>query len=507
MKKIQAPFIFALMVVAFLAGIVITSLGEHSRGLKPAYEASVFGTARTPVNARDLEQSLILVAERVNPMVVQIHSERVIRPNNDHPFGRGPWNDDLRRPNQDGSLRTGALGSGVVVRPDGYILTNNHVIEGADNLEVKFFDGSYYDAEVIGADPASDLAIIHINATDLPAIAFGDMSAVRVGQWVLAFGSPLAEELGNSVTSGIVSALGRTSAGLTNLNIFAAFIQTDAAINPGNSGGPLVDLDGRLIGLNSAIFSRSGGYQGIGFAIPVDVARNVSDQLVANGRVTRGYLGVLFSPVSSSLARALDVPRGAAQVSRIEPGTPAGQAGLGEGDIIIAVNGHDLHDANQLRTIVGNLRPGDAVDLTYVRDGAKSHLAVTLGTRPDSLNAPREAPNLDEPRPAGMDALGLQFQDLSTVTREQIGLDGSVSGVLISGISEGSPAFRDAGLRRLDIITAVDAKKMTGMKAFAKAYEALEPGTTFIVRVVRPARTPNGATSLTTFITALTKPE
>jgi len=505
MKRIPASIFAIFLIATFIGGSAVTSPGPSTLSMAPPTRASFWYSAPVRSGARDLETLLIAVAESVNPMVVQILSEKVVRRGTTSGPDAMPREEYFRHPRQDGTLRTRALGSGVVVRSDGYVLTNNHVIDGADELEVKLFDGSFYRASVVGADPASDLAIIRIGAENLPAIAFGDIERVRIGQWVLAFGSPLSEDLGNSVTSGIVSALGRTSAGLTDLNVFAAFIQTDAAINPGNSGGPLVDLDGRLIGLNSAIFSRSGGYQGIGFAIPVDVVENVATQLIETGHVTRGYLGILFSPVSPALARALDVPRGAAQVSRIEPDTPAADAGIYEGDVIVAVNGIELHDANQLRTIIGNLKPDDQVDLSYVRNGVRHHVAIALGTRPSNLTLhprPRHEPDAS---PAGMEALGLNLRDLTPIERGHIGLSDAVSGVLIGNIDPGSTAYRDAGLRRFDVISAIDGHPVDGTETFSQVYRKMETGTTFIVRVERPARNPDGTTSTTTFLTALTK--
>ena len=508
---------FVLVTAAFLAGILFTSAGLH---LLPSGDALTETTHAAPLGhatdapvrlgseAVDLQEAFIRVAETINPTVVQIHSEKVIKERMGNPFEGTPWENFFNAPggDQNREFRSQALGSGVLFREDGYIITNNHVIDGADALEVKLYDGEFYDAEVVGTDPASDLAIIKIDAKGLPAITFGEIEDVRVGQWVLAFGSPLSEDLGNTVTAGIVSAMGRTSANLSQLNSFAAFIQTDAAINPGNSGGPLVNLEGRLIGINSAILSRSGGYQGIGFAIPVDVVENVTNQLIEHGSVRRGYLGVLFGRVSPALAEAWDVPRGAALVSEVQPGTPAEEAGLKEGDVIVAVDGQELQDNFQLLTIIGNKRPGDTVTLTYVRDGERHTTTVTLGTRPDDLTAEREGPR-DEgegrKNTSLKEELGFEIRNLTPATVERLGLEEDVRGVLVTNIDEGSDAFREAELRQYDIITEIDRKPVRNVAEFQDIYDAIEPGKTFIVRV---ARVTQGGT-VNTFLTALTKPE
>ena len=503
--------LFTLLAVAFVAGALFITLGAGvlhlDQRVTPGSYAAM--TQEVPADAhpalvvddatRTLEEAFEQVAAAINPMVVQIHSERVVQRQ------RNPFEDFFRRPgDQDQSFRSQALGSGVIIRPDGYIITNNHVIADAEELEVKLFDGAVVDAEVIGTDPASDLAIIKIDRQDLPHIAFGKVDQIRVGQWVMAFGSPLAEELSNTVTAGIVSALGRTSTNLGQLNQFAAFIQTDAAINPGNSGGPLVNLHGELIGLNSAIYSQSGGYQGIGFAIPVDVVENVTTQLIESGHVQRGYLGVFFGPVSRSLAEAMNVPRGAAQVSRVEPGTPAEKAGFREGDIIVAVNGEDLRDELQLRTIIGNKQPGDTVTLTVVRDDGRRHdLTVTLGIRPDDLTADAVPSNEAPGAPRSLDALGLTVRDLTPALLDRLNLsDLNLSGVMIDDIEQDSDAYREADLRQYDIITEVDRKPVRNRADFMAIYDAIPSGKSFIVRVVRVFQ--NGQTN--TFFTALTKP-
>jgi serine protease Do len=325
-----------------------------------------------------------------------------------------------------------------------------------------------------------------------------------VGQWVLAFGSPFSLELSNTVTAGIVSAIGRTSQNLSTLNQFAAFIQTDAAINPGNSGGPLVNLRGELIGINTAIYTRSRGYQGIGFAIPVSVVENVASQLIDTGTVERGYLGVYFARVPPSLAEVRDVPTGSAQITQVEPGTPAEEAGLQAGDIITRVDGQRLSDFNQLRTIIGNKQPGDPVELTLVRESDELTVEVTLGMRPSDEELAGAPQRPDGPDQESMEALGLDLRNLTPELRERLPFEGAdaLEGVLIADVDPGSDAYRDAELREGNIITEVDKRPVASVADFMAIYEDVPPGETFLVRVLRIT-----GDQAQPFFTALTKPE
>ncbi len=511
--------IAVFVVVAFLSGILFTTVGANlfNLGEKVATESVAADTADktviAPVNpgARlELEEAFIAVAEAISPSVVQIRSEQVIEQRQtDNPFEGTPLEDFFNMPDQGPQFRSG-LGSGVITRSDGYIITNFHVIAQANELEVRLADGRFFDAKVIGTDPASDLAVIKVETDGLPAVSFGVFDEVRVGQWVLAFGSPFSEDLDNTVTAGIVSALGRTSASLTRLNAFSAFIQTDAAINPGNSGGPLVDLRGQLIGLNSAIYSsNSGGSQGIGFAIPVNVVENVTTQLIETGSVQRGFLGVIFDRVPETLAEALDVPRGAAQVSQVLPESAAEAAGLQEGDIITKVDGNELRDSNQLRTIIANLAPGDEIHLDIMRDRALLNVTVMLGER-DIETAENNQPDRDDAdEDSSMEDLGLSLSDPTPASLRRLGLAEveSVAGVLITAVDPNSPAARDAELQRADIITEIDRQQVDNLDDFERAYRRIEKGETFLIRVLRlqPGTDPNNPT-LRPFLTALTKP-
>jgi len=512
-KKISVA---AIVVVAFVAGIMFTTAGANLFGSSQSVPAASQASTTTfegttalsnpaPAAVADFETAFTQVAEAVNPTVVQIRAQRIVERDMRSPFEGTPFEDFFRRgPGGDGEpeARQG-LGSGVIIRSDGYIITNNHVVDGADEVSVLLQGNQQYDAEVVGTDEFSDLAVIRIEESGLPSVSFGTNDSVRAGQWVLAFGSPLSADLENTVTAGIVSAVGRVSDATTQINAASELIQTDAAINPGNSGGPLMNLQGELIGINSAIYSRSGGYQGIGFAIPVDVVRNVTSQLIDQGEVQRGYLGVRFDGVSETLADALDVPRGAAQITRVESDTPAEEAGLEQGDIIVAVEGRELNNFNQLRTIVSNKRPGETVDMRVVdQNGNERSVSVTLTTRDDLI---AQGPSNDggSEEEDSMESLGLTLQTVTPNMLRQLGIENAeqYQGLMIADINRTSEAFQDAGLRPRDIIVEVARERVRDREAFMAVYGDIPSGENFLVRVVRMQ-----GQEPTSFVTALTKP-
>ncbi|MFT5144610.1 MAG: serine protease Do [Rhodothermales bacterium] len=523
MKAFGRISVAVLLVGAFAAGILSATVGANwldagervgtsttagplAASSTPSHVADAAGPI-TPPSIADFEASFIAIAESVNPSVVQIRSSRVVE--RQSPFDGTPFQEFFnQRPNgedgQNEQLRSEALGSGAIISKDGYIITNHHVVNGADDLEVQLFNGDFYDAKIVGSDPESDLAVIRIEADDLDYLRFGNVDEIHVGQWVMAFGSPLSEDLGNTVTSGIVSALGRTSGNLSNLNLFASFIQTDAAINPGNSGGPLVDLRGKVIGINSAIYSRSGGSQGIGFAIPVDVVESVSSQLIESGEVERGALGLNFLPISRSLAEVLDVSRGAAQVTGVMDGSPAEKAGLKIGDVVTGVNGIRLRDPNELRTTVGNLPPGAKVKLDITRDDQQSTVTVELGRRSDIVaNATGQQGNT---APEGgvadpVDDLGVSIRTLTPAAASRSGFEPTQKGVVLSRVEQNSLAYREGELRDGDLITQANRKDVASEEDFRKIYADIQSGDSFIVRVLRVQND-----QITTFFTALSKP-
>jgi serine protease Do len=502
----------AVAVIMFAAGMLVVSAGGSWFGLEKQTSAESFASPEPssvpPSSALEFEEAFLQVAEKVNPAVVQISSsKRVRQPAN--PFRWNPWFEEFfGRPQDEGpgespegeeryQLQQG-LGSGAIVRPDGYIVTNRHVIDEADDLEVRLFDGREYEARVVGSDQLSDLAVIKIEIDEpLPFIDSGAGSDVRVGQWVLAFGSPLSTNLSNTVTAGIVSAIGRFSQG----NRIEDFIQTDAAINPGNSGGPLVNLNGQLVGINTAIYTQTGGYQGIGLAIPIRTVESVIEQLIDSGRVRRGYLGIRFSPISESLSKALDVPRGSAQVAGVEEDGAAAEAGIEEGDVIVAIDGKDLVNANELLAIVATAAPGDELELEIVREDSRRTFKVELGERPDDLAASESLEGESE-RGEGLESIENELGfEMATIDRDlalRFGLDESLRGVLLTNVEQSSEAFQDADIRSRDVIVEADRKPVESVADFVDIYTEIEPGDTFLVRVNRGEAT---------FLTALTKPE
>jgi serine protease DegQ len=319
-------------------------------------------------------------AKRAVPAVVHIYTSQEIKTPR-HPFLDDPFFRHFFGDRGDAQVqRRSGLGSGVIVSGDGYILTNNHVIEGADEIEVALNDGRKFSAKVVGADPESDLAVLRINAdANLPTITFGSSSNLRVGDVVLAVGNPFG--VGQTVTSGIVSALGRSHLGI---NTFENFIQTDAPINPGNSGGALIDSNGNLVGINTAIYSQSGSSIGIGFAIPVSLAKNVLEQIVKAGSVTRGWIGVEVQEMTPELAESFDLRDNAhgALIAGVMRGSPADRAGIRPGDILLAVAGKPVSDAQVMLQLIAAQTPGQAVNLRLRRDGKDIELKVTVGKRP-----------------------------------------------------------------------------------------------------------------------------
>jgi serine protease Do len=345
-----------------------------------------------------------------------------------------------------------SLGSGFVVSSDGYILTNHHVVADADEIQVRFSDRRFYDAKIIGSDKASDVALIKIDATDLPTVEIGKSKSLAVGEWVLAIGSPFGFD--HTVTAGIVSAKGRS---LPSEN-YVPFIQTDVAINPGNSGGPLFNLDGEVVGVNSQIYSRTGGFMGLSFAIPIELAMNVADQLRESGRVSRGYLGVLIQDVDRDLAESFGMtqPHGAL-ISRVMPDSPAADAGLEVGDVIIAFNGQRLLNSSQLPPLVGTTRIESDAQLTVLRNGKEISLPITVGRLPDDDEIAAETSRPAEPDEIAQ--LGLSVIDIAADVRAELGIEGE-GGALVGRVEAG-PA-KEAGIRQGDIVMMFDRIDVKG---------------------------------------------
>ena len=390
--------------------------------------------------------SLAPMLEKITPAVVNIATTGTVKvrgnPLLDDPFFRRFF--DI--PDMPQERQTQSLGSGVIVDADkGYILTNNHVIEHADQIRVTLRDGNTHDAELIGTDPDSDVAVIKIDADNLTAAPLGKSRQLRVGDFVVAIGNPFG--LGQTVTSGIVSALDRSGLGIQG---YEDFIQTDASINPGNSGGALVNLNGELIGINNAIFSRSGGNIGIGFAIPIDMAREVMAQLVEYGEVRRGRLGVQAQNLTPQLAEAFGLERGrGAVITQVDVGSPAAKAGLKSGDMIVEVDGETVRNA------IGLLRIGSEVKLKVLREGKPKTVKVTIEESVSSRSQGGEKLHAH--------LTGAQFGDIP----EGHPLHGRVEGVLVSGVKQGSPAW-SAGLRPGDVIVSINRKQVKNVDQMRK---------------------------------------
>lgn len=352
----------------------------------------------------------------------------------------------------EGDRESRSLGSGFVVSSDGYILTNHHVVADGDEIQVRFSDRRFYDAKVIGSDKGSDVALIKIEATDLPTVKIGKSSDLKVGEWVLAIGSPFGFD--HTVTAGIVSAKGRS---LPSEN-YVPFIQTDVAINPGNSGGPLFNLDGDVIGINSQIYSRTGGFMGLSFAIPIELAMNVADQLKNTGHVSRGYLGVLIQDVDRNLAESFGMaqPHGAL-ISRIMPDSPADNAGLKVGDVILAFNGQRLLNSSQLPPLVGTSRIDGEATVRVLRNGKEKDIPIKIGSLPEEDEEVAQSPA--KPEPDEIEQLGLSVIDIDRKVRKELGLE-SEGGALVSKVAPG--AAQDAGIRRGDIVLMFDGVDVKG---------------------------------------------
>ena len=356
------------------------------------------------------------------------------------------------------------IGSGVIISPDGYILTNNHVIGGARDIKVTLHDRRVLTGHVVGADKLTDLAVVKVNAGDLPAIAWGDSTRLQQGQTVLAFGSPFGS-LRFSVTRGIVSAVNRAAPYRDDARKPGAYIQTDAAINPGNSGGPLVDAHGQLVGINCSIITNSGQFAGAGFAIPSQLAKAISMQLIAHGKVEHGYLGIAMNDVSPENAHFFGLKDASgAIVAQVTPGSPAAQAGLVQGDVITGLNGQTMVDSGALQVAVSELSPGTSVTLSLMRNGQPTTAHLTVGEF--NKNAQQMASNEGGDGAANSGTLGLAVGDLTEGAREQLQVPEDVHGAVIQNVRPASPA-EDAGLQPGDLILQVNRKPVASASQFA----------------------------------------
>ncbi len=411
------------------------------------------------------------VAKKVSPAVVFIRVEKEVEARGSaNPFN-SPFGDEFFRrffgqppqqhpeaPRRHPKQRSMGQGSGFIISPDGYIMTNNHVVGDADQVTVTLLDGREYKADIVGTDPPTDVAIIKIDESDLPFLRFSDSDKLEVGDWVLAFGNPFG--LSHTLTAGIVSAKGRSGMGL---NEYENFIQTDAAINPGNSGGPLVDLDGRVVGMNTAIFSRSGGYMGIGFAIPINMAQRIRTQLVENGNVTRGRLGVYIQDMTPDLAESFDLEKGEGiLIAQVIEDSPAEDAGLKQGDLILELNGKKVGKVADFRNRISFTAPGTKVKLLIKRNNKTRTITAKIGKLETDVDG--------RPTATGkLSKLGLSLQELNPDLAEKFDYQGQ-TGVLVTDVDPGSAAER-AGIKRGDLIQEVNRTPVKTPTEVRKAIE------------------------------------
>ncbi len=458
---------------AILLLLGVNVMTENTSVSVPDYDTEVTSAEnRSVASLLDLNNAIVDIAEKTNPAVVMITTEKVQeRRVMQNPFSQFFGNPYGQRDPETREYTQRGLGSGVIVSEEGYILTNNHVIENVDEIKVQLFNGDEVEAELVGADPATDIAVVKIDVDNLPTAKIGNSEGLKVGSFVLAIGSPLSQNLAHTVSFGIVSAKGR-SIGLIGQGAgYEDFIQTDAAINPGNSGGALIDMNGELVGINSAIASRSGGNDGIGFAIPINLAKRIMDDLIDDGEVSRGYLGLYFGgEVDRTMARALglDDARGII-VARVEEDGPSDKAGLREQDVIVAINGEQITSWEMFRSKVASMKPDEKVDLDIIRDGEEQTLEVTLGEREEEIASavtPEKSETMEE-------KLGFNVTDLDDRIRQQLELESSVDGIVVERIKESSNAY-ERGLRRGDVITSVKNQKVETVSDFFDELEEIE---------------------------------
>lgn len=446
----------------------------------PDYNTDVTSAEnRSVATLKDLNNSIVDIAEKTNPAVVTITTQKTQEVQVMDPFAmfRSPFGQRQQGPQTREYTQRG-LGSGVIVSDEGYVLTNNHVIANTDEIKVRLFNGDEVSAELVGTDPMTDVAVIKIEADNLPTVKIGNSDDLKVGSFVLAIGSPLSENLAHTVSFGIVSARGRS---LNDLTAYGDYIQTDAAINPGNSGGAMIDMNGELVGINSAIASRSGGNDGIGFAIPVNLAKRIMDDIIENGAVSRGYLGIQTAgEMDKTMAEAmgLDISRGII-VGEVLDGEPADKAGLKEEDIIVSVNGSEIRNWDAFRTKIASMKPGDEVDLGIIRDGQELSIVVTLGERSEE-----EIASVTVKDEKLTEKLGFTVTKLDSEVKRKLEITEDIKGVVVNSIRESSNAF-ERGLQKGDVITSVKRKKVqTPDEFYDEVQESIKKGDKAILLTV-----------------------
>jgi len=473
----------ALIFTGMIAGAVLTSRLE----VTPNANSSKIAEAGISSDPSPLwGKTFVGITKKVLPSVVTIYSNKKVKAMNPN-YRRFPDQFDeyydfpfrfffQPKPNQENEdfVQSG-LGSGVIVSSDGYILTNNHVVADVDLIQIQLQDGKKYKAEIVGKDEKSDLAVLKIDANDLPAASLGNSDTLEVGELVLAMGSPLG--FSQTVTMGIVSATDRYELVLPN-QPYADFIQTDAAINPGNSGGALVNTKGEVVGINTAIASRDGYYQGYGFAIPSNMAKLIMESLIKTGKVVRGFIGIGIQNIDDTLSKALNLKSASGVlINQVYEDMPGEKAGLKPNDIIIELNGDKIENVNALQRKVFSTPPGEKIRLTIIRDDREKNINVVLTELENETDDSKESDTVNK-------TLGLEVTELTERIARELGLNEDDKGVVISKVESLSPAY-NAGLRRGDLIIDINRKKITSIKDYAKATKDLEKGDILLVRYKR----------------------
>ncbi|MGD9347861.1 MAG: Do family serine endopeptidase [Candidatus Aminicenantes bacterium] len=476
--------------ISFFLGMVIAGMifiyspeKNYPDSLAEAQQAPVLSSnlyASPSVQAKE-DLDFVTIAEKAAPACVSVIAERVETRSvrgffDDSPFDF--WDrfffGEPRGRDREQEFRSTSQGTGFFISQDGYIVTNNHIVESAIKVDIISLSGEDYEAEIVGTDPRTDLALLKVKGKNLPYLELGDSSKLKVGEWVLAVGNPLG--LSHTVTAGIVSAKGRQLVGGGGVPDYQDFIQTDASINRGNSGGPLINMQGVVVGINSMIISPSGGNIGIGLSIPTSLAKGVIEQLKEKGRVVRGYLGVTIYPVTEDYVKLLKLKsKKGAVVNTVEPGTPAEKAGLKPYDVIIALNGAPIQDNTDVRFKIADIEPGTEVELTIIRDGKEEKLKVKiteLDTEPETSQ--KVSPEKD---------IGITVQEMTERIARRYGFK-TEEGLIITEVKQYSEADR-RGLEKYDIIIEVNRKPVRRVNDLEKAIKNTDPGEPIMLRIVR----------------------
>jgi serine protease Do len=478
MQNIKPPSLLLKLIAFFLLGLMISAGGARFALADANDDIALLSRS---------SKAFTSIVKKVTPAVVHIRVEKTLNnsggglDNGDdfynNPFFEQFFGPQFRHqfPQQPRQFKQQGQGSGFIINKDGHILTNNHVVDGADTITVILPDKQEVKAKLIGTDPQTDIALIKIeNGNDLPVVALGDSDALEVGEWVIAIGNPFG--LSQTVTVGVVSAKGRNRVGI---NDYESFIQTDAAINPGNSGGPLLNIHGEVVGINSALYTRSGGYMGIGFAIPINMVKTIENQLNVHGKVTRGWIGVAIQDVDENLAKSFNLEKAEGiLVSEVQEGSPAEKAGLKQGDVILRLNNKVLEDVNDLRNTISLIQPKTKVTLQITRDGKNRDVEIIIGELPANLN--KSIKKIDGSKSA-LKQFGLSFQNITPDLAEQFGYKRD-QGIVIGEVEPGSTAAM-AGLKPGLLVEEVDKQRVHNLLELDKILQKSNTPKRILLRV------------------------